>query len=89
MRRPWKTDPSVAQASAPTSFGGVPPPAVEASSGGTLGQLAGKDFWHSVLPPAFGRRGNLALGGDTMEMLRAVLDTNFWLATHVVVITLG
>ena len=24
-----------------------------------------------------------------MEMLRAVLDTNFWLATHVVVITLG
>jgi hypothetical protein len=29
------------------------------------------------------------LGGDTMEMLRAVLDTNFWLATHVVVVTLG
>ncbi len=32
---------------------------------------------------------NLALGGDTMEMMRAVLDTNFWLATHVVVIALG
>jgi cytochrome c-type biogenesis protein CcsB len=32
---------------------------------------------------------NLALDGDTMEMLRAVLDTNFWLATHVVVVTLG
>ena len=32
---------------------------------------------------------NLALGGDTMQMLQAVLDTNFWLATHVVVITLG
>ena len=32
---------------------------------------------------------NLSLGGDTMIMLRAVLDTNFWLATHVVVITLG
>src|SRR6266436_685756 len=32
---------------------------------------------------------NLALGGDTMEMLRAVLDTNFWLATHVVVVTIG
>jgi len=32
---------------------------------------------------------NLALGGDTMEMLQAVLDTNFWLATHVVVVTLG
>lgn len=32
---------------------------------------------------------NLAIGGDTMEMMQAVLDTNFWLATHVVVITLG
>ena len=32
---------------------------------------------------------NLALGGDTMEMLRAVLDTNVWLATHVVVVNLG
>jgi ABC-type transport system involved in cytochrome c biogenesis permease subunit len=32
---------------------------------------------------------NLSLGGDTMEMMRAVLDTNFWLATHVVVVTLG
>lgn len=32
---------------------------------------------------------NLALGGDTMEMMRAVLDTNFWLATHVVAVTLG
>lgn len=32
---------------------------------------------------------NLALGGDTMEMMRAVLDTNFWLATHVTTITLG
>ncbi len=32
---------------------------------------------------------HLALGGDTMEMLRAVLDTNFWLATHVVMITAG
>jgi ABC-type transport system involved in cytochrome c biogenesis permease subunit len=32
---------------------------------------------------------NLALDGDTMAMLQAVLDTNFWLATHVVVITFG
>jgi cytochrome c-type biogenesis protein CcsB len=32
---------------------------------------------------------NLAIGSDTMEMLRAVLDTNFWLATHVVMVTLG
>jgi cytochrome c-type biogenesis protein CcsB len=27
--------------------------------------------------------------GDTMVMLQAVLDTNFWLATHVVAVTLG
>ncbi len=32
---------------------------------------------------------NLAVGGDTMEMMRAVLDSNFWLATHVITITLG
>jgi ABC-type transport system involved in cytochrome c biogenesis permease subunit len=32
---------------------------------------------------------NLALGGDTMEMMRAVLDTNFWLSTHVVAVTIG
>ena len=32
---------------------------------------------------------NLATEGDTMEMMRAGLDTNFWLATHVVVVTLG
>jgi ABC-type transport system involved in cytochrome c biogenesis permease subunit len=31
----------------------------------------------------------LALEGDTLIMLRAVLDTNFWLATHVVIVTLG
>ena len=32
---------------------------------------------------------NLQLDGDTLEMLRAVLDTNLWLATHVVMVTLG
>ena len=32
---------------------------------------------------------HLSLNGDTMEMMRAVLDTNFWLATHVVIVTLG
>jgi ABC-type transport system involved in cytochrome c biogenesis permease subunit len=32
---------------------------------------------------------HLALQGDTMEMMRAVLDTNFWLATHVVAVTIG
>lgn len=29
------------------------------------------------------------VSGDTMEMLQAVLDTNFWLATHVICITKG
>jgi ABC-type transport system involved in cytochrome c biogenesis permease subunit len=32
---------------------------------------------------------HLALAGDTLEMMRAVLDSNFWLATHVVVVTTG
>jgi len=32
---------------------------------------------------------HLAGSGDTLEMMRAVLDTNFWLATHVVSISLG
>lgn len=32
---------------------------------------------------------NLGNDGDTMQMMQAVLDSNFWLATHVVAITLG
>lgn len=32
---------------------------------------------------------NLGDSGDTMEMMQAVLDSNFWLATHVITITLG
>jgi ABC-type transport system involved in cytochrome c biogenesis permease subunit len=32
---------------------------------------------------------HLSLSGDTMEMMRAVLDSNFWLATHVIVVTAG
>ncbi len=32
---------------------------------------------------------HLSLGGDTLEMMRAVLDSNFWLATHVVTVTVG
>jgi len=31
----------------------------------------------------------LSLGGDTLEMMRAVLDSNFWLATHVVTVVAG
>ncbi len=32
---------------------------------------------------------NLAYGGDTFTVLQAVLDTQFWLATHVVCVTFG
>ena len=32
---------------------------------------------------------HLSLSGDTLEMMRAVLDTNLWLATHVVVVVTG
>jgi ABC-type transport system involved in cytochrome c biogenesis permease subunit len=31
----------------------------------------------------------LAASGDTLEMMQAVLDTNFWLATHVTTVTFG
>ncbi len=32
---------------------------------------------------------HLSLSGDTLEMMRAVLDSNFWLSTHVVTVTAG
>jgi ABC-type transport system involved in cytochrome c biogenesis permease subunit len=32
---------------------------------------------------------HLSLQGDTMEMMRAVLDSNFWLAVHVITISIG
>ena len=32
---------------------------------------------------------HLSASGDTMEMMRAVLDSNFWLGTHVVTVTIG
>lgn len=32
---------------------------------------------------------NLGNDGDTMQMMQAVLDSNFWLATHVIAVTLG
>lgn len=34
-------------------------------------------------------RYELEQAADTMEPLRAVLDTNFWLATHVIIINIG
>jgi ABC-type transport system involved in cytochrome c biogenesis permease subunit len=32
---------------------------------------------------------NLGAASDTLEMMQAVLDTNFWLATHVTTVTFG
>ena len=32
---------------------------------------------------------HLGGSGDTLEMMQAVLDTNFWLATHVIAVTIG
>lgn len=32
---------------------------------------------------------HLSLSGDTIEMMRAVLDSNFWLTTHVLTVTSG
>lgn len=32
---------------------------------------------------------HLSFQGDTLEMMQAVLDSNFWLSTHVITITLG
>jgi ABC-type transport system involved in cytochrome c biogenesis permease subunit len=32
---------------------------------------------------------HLSLQGDTMEMMRAVLDSNFWLTIHVITVTVG
>ena len=50
-----------------------------------IGLLAGAVTGFLTLMIAQG----LSADGDTMAVLQAVLDTNFWLATHVIVITLG
>jgi len=50
-----------------------------------MGSLVASVVAFPTLLLAWGLTGD----GDTMAVLQAVLDTNFWLATHVVVITLG
>lgn len=50
-----------------------------------LGALASAAIGFATLVIAH----NLGEDGDTMQVMQAVLDTNFWLATHVVTITLG
>lgn len=50
-----------------------------------LGNLAGSIAGFSTLLIAHFLAGD----GDTMEQMRAVLDTRFWLTTHVITISLG
>jgi ABC-type transport system involved in cytochrome c biogenesis permease subunit len=52
---------------------------------GGLGNLVGGIAGFSTLLIAYFLAGD----GDTMEQMRAVLDTRFWLATHVITISLG
>lgn len=59
--------------------------ALEAIYKNAIGSVAAGVIGFSTLLIAH----HLSLGGDTMEMMRAVLDSNFWLATHVVTVTIG
>ena len=52
-----------------------------------MGSLIG--FGSLVIAHNLSLDSSLNPTGDTMEMMRAVLDSNFWLATHVVIITIG
>jgi ABC-type transport system involved in cytochrome c biogenesis permease subunit len=58
---------------------------IEAIYRNGIGAVAGSAVGFCTLLVAH----HLSLGGDTLEMMRAVLDSNFWLATHVIVITIG
>jgi ABC-type transport system involved in cytochrome c biogenesis permease subunit len=50
-----------------------------------IGNVAGAVVGFSTLIVAH----HLARGGETMEMMRAVLASNFWLSTHVTTIAMG
>lgn len=58
---------------------------LERAFANAIGSVAGGMIGFATLLIAH----HLSLGGDTLEMMRAVLDSNFWLATHVIVITVG
>jgi ABC-type transport system involved in cytochrome c biogenesis permease subunit len=58
---------------------------VESFFKNSIGTVAGGTIGVATLIIAH----HLSLSGDTLEMMRAVLDSNFWLATHVVVINMG
>ena len=54
--------------------------------------IEARDIWRELLPAEPGDvaiLGLLAGDGDTFKVLQAVLDTQFWLATHVTIITIG
>ena len=65
--------------------------------GALLGIIGERRFRGGLAALASGMMGfttliiayHLSFQGDTMEMMRAVLDSNFWLATHVVAVTIG
>jgi ABC-type transport system involved in cytochrome c biogenesis permease subunit len=59
--------------------------AVEAIYRLGLGNIVAATAGYATLQIAY----QLSSGGDTITVLQAVLDTQFWLATHVVCITLG
>ena len=52
-----------------------------------MGSLIG--FGSLIIAHNLSLDSSLNPSGDTMEMMRAVLDSNFWLATHVVTVTIG
>lgn len=66
---------------------------------GAVGLCLLLEYWYknSIPTVAAGAIGSatliiahhLSLSGDTLEMMRAVLDSNFWLATHVIIVTAG
>jgi ABC-type transport system involved in cytochrome c biogenesis permease subunit len=58
---------------------------IERRTGQGLGALTAASIGFASLVVAQG----LAASGDTLEQMQAVLDSNFWLSTHVVTITLG
>lgn len=75
-------------------FGGVALMLIfEAFTRLSIGNVVAAFMGFMTLQIAGGLYGDLSswaeTGGDTMGVMRAVLDTNFWLATHVVTVTLG
>jgi len=58
---------------------------LERINGNAVASAAGSLIGFSTLVIAH----HLSLSGDTLEMMRAVLDSNFWLSTHVVTVTTG